>query len=162
MIKENILNATTAVENLEGNSVKLGEVVVQLTSLKNDLKELKAEVENAQKINKTSNATLSKFSKAIDDVQDKLVQDFRVRLAEGNAEQISRIKDANEKIISLEAKLDRQNTKLTQTNKFNDKLFEIAEQNTAQLKVFQRNSYLLQILILAGVIYLSAQNLGFL
>ena len=162
MIKENILNATTAVENLEGNSVKLGEVVVQLTSLKNDLKELKAEVENAQKINKTSNDTLSKFSKAIDDVQDKLVQDFRVRLAEGNAEQISRIKDANEKIISLEAKLDRQNTKLTQTNKFNDKLFEIAEQNTAQLKVFQRNSYLLQILILAGVIYLSVQNLGFL
>ena len=161
MIKENILNATTAVENLEGNSVKLGEVVVQLTSLKNDLKELKAEVENAQKINKTSNATLSKFSKAIDDVQDKLVQDFRVRLAEGNAEQISRIKDANEKIISLEAKLDRQNTKLTQTNKSNDKLLEIAEQNTAQLKVFQRNSYLLQILILAGVIYLSVQNLGF-
>jgi chromosome segregation ATPase len=161
MIKENILNATTAVENLEGNSVKLGEVVVQLTSLKNDLKELKAEVENAQKINKTSNDTLSKFSKAIDDVQDKLVQDFRVRLAEGNAEQISRIKDANEKIISLEAKLDRQNTKLTQTNKSNDKLLEIAEQNTAQLKVFQRNSYLLQILILAGVIYLSVQNLGF-
>ena len=162
MIKENILNATTAVENLEGNSVKLGEVVAQLTSLKNDLKELKAEVENAQKINKTSNDTLSKFSKAIDDVQDKLVQDFRVRLAEGNAEQISRIKDANEKIISLEAKLDRQNTKLTQTNKSNDKLLEIAEQNTAQLKVFQRNSYLLQILILAGVIYLSVQNLGFL
>jgi|TARA_B110000908_G_C10259283_1_gene457948 chromosome segregation ATPase len=161
MIKENILNATTAVENLEGNSVKLGEVVAQLTSLKNDLKELKAEVENAQKINKTSNDTLSKFSKAIDDVQDKLVQDFRVRLAEGNAEQISRIKDANEKIISLEAKLDRQNTKLTQTNKSNDKLLEIAEQNTAQLKVFQRNSYLLQILILAGVIYLSVQNLGF-
>ena len=161
MIKENILNATTAIENLEGNSVKLGEVVVQLTSLKNDLKELKAEVENAQKINKTSNDTLSKFSKAIDDVQDKLVQDFRVRLAEGNAEQISRIKDANEKIISLEAKLDRQNTKLTQTNKSNDKLLEIAEQNTAQLKVFQRNSYLLQILILAGVIYLSVQNLGF-
>ena len=161
MIKENILNATTAVENLEGNSVKLGEVVVQLTSLKNDLKELKAEVENAQKINKTSNDTLSKFSKAIDDVQDKLVQDFRVRLAEGNAEQISRIKDANEKIISLEAKLDRQNTKLTQTNKSNDKLLEIAEQNSAQLKVFQRNSYLLQILILAGVIYLSVQNLGF-
>ena len=161
MIKENILNATTAVESLEGNSVKLGEVVAQLTSLKNDLKELKAEVENAQKINKTSNDTLSKFSKAIDDVQDKLVQDFRVRLAEGNAEQISRIKDANEKIISLEAKLDRQNTKLTQTNKSNDKLLEIAEQNTAQLKVFQRNSYLLQILILAGVIYLSVQNLGF-
>jgi chromosome segregation ATPase len=161
MIKENILNATTAVENLEGNSVKLGEVVAQLTSLKNDLKELKSEVENAQKINKTSNDTLSKFSKAIDDVQDKLVQDFRVRLAEGNAEQISRIKDANEKIISLEAKLDRQNTKLTQTNKSNDKLLEIAEQNTAQLKVFQRNSYLLQILILAGVIYLSVQNLGF-
>jgi chromosome segregation ATPase len=161
MIKENILNATTAVENLEGNSVKLGEVVVQLTSLKNDLKELKAEVENAQKINKTSNDTLSKFSKAIDDVQDKLVQDFRVRLAEGNAEQISRIKDANEKIISLEAKLDRQNTKLTQTNKSNGKLLEIAEQNSAQLKVFQRNSYLLQILILAGVIYLSVQNLGF-
>ena len=161
MIKENILNATTAVENLEGNSVKLGEVVAQLTSLKNDLKELKAEVENAQKINKTSNDTLSKFSKAIDDVQDKLVQDFRVRLAEGNAEQISRIKDANEKIISLEAKLDRQNTKLTHTNKSNDKLLEIAEQNTAQLKVFQRNSYLLQILILAGVIYLSVQNLGF-
>jgi chromosome segregation ATPase len=161
MIKENILNATTAVENLEGNSVKLGEVVAQLTSLKNDLKELKAEVENAQKINKTSNDTLSKFSKAIDDVQDKLVQDFRVRLAEGNAEQISRIKDANEKIISLEAKLDRQNTKLTQTNKSNSKLLEIAEQNSAQLKVFQRNSYLLQILILAGVIYLSVQNLGF-
>jgi chromosome segregation ATPase len=161
MIKENILNATTAVENLEGNSVKLGEVVAQLTSLKNDLKELKAEVENAQKINKTSNDTLSKFSKAIDDVQDKLVQDFRVRLAEGNAEQISRIKDANEKIISLEAKLDRQNTKLTQTNKSNGKLLEIAEQNSAQLKVFQRNSYLLQILILAGVIYLSVQNLGF-
>ncbi|MDE0987378.1 MAG: hypothetical protein OSA02_07630 [Schleiferiaceae bacterium] len=161
MIKENILNATTAVESLEGNSVKLGEVVVQLTSLKNDLKELKAEVENAKKINKTSNHTLSKFSKAIDDVQDKLVQDFRVRLAEGNAEQISRIKDANEKIFSLEAKLDRLNTKLTQTNHSNDKIHKISEQNTSQLKVFQRNSYLLQILILASVIYLNVQNLGF-
>jgi chromosome segregation ATPase len=162
MIKENILNATTAVENLEGNSVKLGEVVVQLTSLKNDLKELKAEVENAQKINKTSNDTLSKFSKAIDDVQDKLVQDFRVRLAEGNAEQISRIKDANEKITSIEAKLGSLKTKLSQTNNSNDKILEIAEQNTARLKVFQRNSYLLKFLILTGITYLSVEKLGFL
>jgi chromosome segregation ATPase len=162
MIKENILNATTAVENLEGNSVKLGEVVVQLTSLKNDLKELKVEVENAQKINKTSNDTLSKFSKAIDDVQDKLVQDFRVRLAEGNAEQISRIKDANEKITSIEAKLGSLKTKLSQTNNSNDKILEIAEQNTARLKVFQRNSYLLKFLILTGITYLSVEKLGFL
>jgi chromosome segregation ATPase len=162
MIKKTISNATTAVENLEGNSVKLGEVVVQLTSLKNDLKELKVEVENAQKINKTSNDTLSKFSKAIDDVQDKLVQDFRVRLAEGNAEQISRIKDANEKITSIEAKLGSLKTKLSQTNNSNDKILEIAEQNTARLKVFQRNSYLLKFLILTGITYLSVEKLGFL
>ena len=136
--------------------------MLQLTSLKNDLKELKVEVENAQKINKTSNDTLSKFSKAIDDVQDKLVQDFRVRLAEGNAEQISRIKDANEKITSIEAKLGSLKTKLSQTNNSNDKILEIAEQNTARLKVFQRNSYLLKFLILTGITYLSVEKLGFL
>jgi hypothetical protein len=85
-----------------------------------------------------------------------------VRLAEGNAEQISRIKDANEKITSIEAKLGSLKTKLSQTNNSNDKILEIAEQNTARLKVFQRNSYLLKFLILTGITYLSVEKLGFL
>ena len=105
MNKKSILDASAAMDNLEENSLKLS-IVNELNALKEDLGVLKGEVKKAQEINQDGNKELSKFTKAVEEVQDKLAQEIRVRITEGAAEQNSRLKDANEKITSLDAKLE--------------------------------------------------------
>ena len=97
MNKKKILDAGNALDNIKEKSAKLSSIVSEFDVIKNDLSNLKDEIQKAKKINKDSKAELSKLNKTVDEVQDKLISEIRVRIAEGAAEQTSRIKDANEK-----------------------------------------------------------------
>jgi chromosome segregation ATPase len=161
MNKKGILGASEAIDNLEENSMKLTAVVSELNLLKEDLNSLKGEVEKAQEINQSSNKELSKFNKTIEKVQDKIAQEIRVRITEGAAEQSSRLKDANEKITAVDAKLEnlkREGIKTTETAK---EVLSAIKQSDEKFTSFQKNSYRLLIVILAVVAYLAAEKFGF-
>ena len=148
-------------DNLEENSVKLGSLVNELTTLKEDLGILKGEVKKAQEINQDGNKELSKFTKTVEEVQDKLAQEIRVRITEGAAEQNSRLKDANEKIASFDAKLENLKTEISKTTETSKEVLSALKQSDEKFTSFQNNSYLLLILILAAVAYLAAEKFGF-
>ena len=161
MNKKSILDASAAMDNLEENSVKLGSLVNELTTLKEDLGILKGEVKKAQEINQDGNKELSKFTKTVEEVQDKLAQEIRVRITEGAAEQNSRLKDANEKIASFDAKLENLKTEISKTTETSKEVLSALKQSDEKFTSFQNNSYLLLILILAAVAYLAAEKFGF-
>jgi len=161
MNKKSILDASAAMDNLEENSVKLGSLVNELTTLKEDLGILKGEVKKAQEINQDGNKELSKFTKTVEEVQDKLAQEIRVRITEGAAEQNSRLKDANEKIASFDAKLENLKTEISKTTETSKEVLSALKQSDEKFISFQNNSYLLLILILAAVAYLAAEKFGF-
>ena len=161
MNKKSILDASAAMDNLEENSVKLGSLVNELTTLKEDLGILKGEVKKAQEINQDGNKELSKFTKTVEEVQDKLAQEIRVRITEGAAEQNSRLKDANEKIASFDAKLENLKTEISKTTETSKEVLSALKQSDEKFISFQNNSYLLLILILAAVAYLVAEKFGF-
>ena len=161
MNKKSILDASAAMDNLEENSVKLGSLVNELTTLKEDLGILKGEVKKAQEINQDGNKELSKFTKTVEEVQDKLAQEIRVRITEGAAEQNSRLKDANEKIASFDAKLENLKTEISKTTETSKEVLSALKQSDEKFTSFQNNSYLLLILILAAVAYLVAEKFGF-
>ena len=106
MNKKKILDAGNALDNIKEKSAKLSSIVSEFDVIENDLSNLKDEIQEAEKINKDSKAELSKLNKTVDEVQDKLISEIRVRIAEGAAEQTSRIKDANEKLSKIETNLD--------------------------------------------------------
>ena len=161
MNKKGILGASEAIDNLEENSMKLTAVVSELNLLKEDLNSLKGEVEKAQEINQSSNKELSKFNKTVEKVQDKLAQEIRVRITEGAAEQSSRLKDANEKITAVEAKLENLKTEVSKTTETAKEVLSAVKQSDEKFTSFQNNSYLLLIVILAVVAYLAAEKFGF-
>ena len=106
MNKKNILDASSALDNLEQNSSRLSNLVHELTELKEELSVLKDTVKKAHDINQEGNKKLSAFTKTVEEVQDKLAQEIRLRITESVAEQNSRLKDANEKIIASDTKLE--------------------------------------------------------
>lgn len=161
MNKKGILGASEAIDNLEENSMKLTAVVSELNLLKEDLNSLKGEVEKAQEINQSSNKELSKFNKTVEKVQDKLAQEIRVRITEGAAEQSSRLKDANEKITAVDAKLENLKTEVSKTTETAKEVLSAVKQSDEKFTSFQNNSYLLLIVILAVVAYLAAEKFGF-
>jgi len=161
MNKKGILGASEAIDNLEENSMKLTAVVSELNLLKEDLNSLKGEVEKAQEINQSSNKELSKFNKTVEKVQDKLAQEIRVRITEGAAEQSSRLKDANEKITAVDAKLENLKTEVSKTTEKAKEVLSAVKQSDERFTSFQNNSYLLLIVILAVVAYLAAEKFGF-
>ena len=80
---------------------------------------------------------------------------------EGAAEQSSRLKDANEKITAVDAKLEnlkREGIKTTETAK---EVLSAIKQSDEKFTSFQKNSYRLLIVILAVVAYLAAEKFGF-
>mgnify|MGYP001216996091 CR=1 FL=1 len=93
-----------AVKELEVNSLRLSEVVVSLNDLKVHLTNLASVVESAEKISAKSQRETENLGKAIQDIEGKLTNELKVKLAEGTAEQSSRLKDANEKLIELDSK----------------------------------------------------------
>lgn len=152
MKKKGILDASKAIDNLEENSMKLTAVVSELNLLKKDLNSLKGEVKKAQEINQSSNKELSKFNKTVEKVQDKLAQEIRVRITEGAAEQSSRLKDANEKITAVDAKLENLKTEVSKTTETAKEVLSAIKQSDEKFTSFQNNSYLLLIVILITAI----------
>ena len=160
MNKKSILEASAAMDNLEENSLKLSSIVNELNALKEDLGVLKGEVKKAQEINQDGNKELSKFTKAVEEVQDKLAQEIRVRITEGAAEQNSRLKDANEKITALDAKLEVLKTEALQNNSATTEVLSVVKQIDKKLISFKKKLYLFLILILVPLIYLLADRFG--
>ena len=115
MNKKKILDAGNALDNIKEKSAKLSSIVSEFDVIKNYLSNLKDEIQKAKNINKDSKAELSKLNKTVDEVQDKLISEIRVRIAEGSAEQTSRIKDANEKLSKIEANLYETQSEVDET-----------------------------------------------
>ena len=161
MNKKNILDASSALDNLEQNSSRLSNLVHELTELKEDLSVLKDTVKKAHDINQEGNKKLSAFTKTVEEVQDKLAQEIRLRITESVAEQNSRLKDANEKIIALDTKLEVLKTEVLQNNSATTKVLSAIKQIDQRLISFRNKLYLFLILILAPLIYLLADKFGF-
>ena len=85
---------------------------------------------------------ITKLNTLVDSVQEKLTTEIRLRLAEVLVEHTSRVKDANEKLNKLEI----------QNDDFRRKL----ENNSKTVKFI----LLIQIVILAAIVVLSATNFG--
>ena len=161
MNKKNILDANSALDNLEQNSSRLSDLVHELTKLKVDLSVLKDAVKQAHDTNQEGNERLSAFTKTVEEVQDKLAQEIRLRITESVAEQNSRLKDANEKITALDTKLEVLKTEVLQNNSAATKVLSEVKQINQSLISFRNKLYLFLILILAPLIYLLADKLGF-
>ena len=161
MNKKNILDASSALDNLEKNSSRLSNLVHELTELKEDLSVLKDTVKKAHDINQEGNKKLSAFTKTVEEVQDKLAQEIRLRITESVAEQNSRLKDANEKIIALDTKLEVLKTEVLQNNSATTKVLSAIKQIDQRLISFRNKLYLFLILILIPLIYLLADKFGF-
>ena len=80
---------------------------------------------------------------------------------EGAAEQSSRLKDANEKITAVDAKLENLKTEVSKTTEKAKEVLSAIKQSDEKFTSFQSKSYLLLILILAAVAYLAAEKFGF-
>ena len=84
-----------------------------------------------------------------------------MRITEGAAEQNSRLKDANEKITSLDAKLENLKMEVSKATETSKEVLSAIKQSDEKFISFRNNSYLLLILILAVVAYLAAEKFGF-
>jgi len=160
MNKKNILAANSALDNLEQNSSRLSDLVHELTELKEDLSVLKDAVKQAHDISQEGNEKLSAFTKTVEEVQDILAQEIRLRITESVAEQNSRLKDANEKITALDAKLEVLKTEALQNNSATTEVLSVVKQIDKKLISFKKKLYLFLILILVPLIYLLADRFG--
>ena len=160
MNKKKILDAGNALDNIKEKSAKLSSIVSEFDVIKNDLSNLKDEIQKAKKINKDSKAELSKLNKTVDEVQDKLISEIRVRIAEGAAEQTSRIKDANEKLSKIEANLDETQSKVDETRIDIKELSNNINKMNKSLLSYKKISTILQIISLAAIVYFITRSLG--
>ncbi len=135
-------SALSSVRELEDNSKRLSEITSDLNILNDELKSLKNEVGKAEEAIQTGYTEITKLNTLVDSVQEKLTTEIRLRLAEGLVEQTSRVKDANEKLNKLEIQNDDFRRKLENNSK------------TAKFIL------LIQIVILAAIVVLSATNFG--
>lgn len=160
MNKKNILGASEAMNNLEENSLKLSGVVTELTDLKENLGDLNNEVKKAQETNKEGNKNLLAFAKTVEAVQDKLAQEIRLRITENAAEQNSRLKDANEKIASVDIKLESLKVEILKTTQGTTEVLNAIEQSNQKFNSFQNRFYLFLLLALLLAAYLGAEKFG--
>ena len=121
---------------------------------------MKDEIQKAKKINKDSKAELSKLNKTVDEVQDKLISEIRVRIAEGAAEQTSRIKDANEKLSKIESNLDETSSEVDETRIDIKELNNNINKMNKSLLSYKKISTILQIISLAAIVYFITRSLG--
>ena len=160
MNKKNILGASEAMNNLEENSLKLSGVVTELTDLKENLGDLNDEVKKAQETNKEGNKNLLAFAKTVEEVQDKLAQEIRLRITENAAEQNSRLKDANEKIASVNIKLESLKVEVLKTTQGTTEVLNSIEENNQKFNSFQNRFYLFLLLALLLAAYFGAEKFG--
>ena len=106
MTKESTTAAINAVKGLEEKGRKLSEVVAELEEVSSKLSKLDDSIENANKAVASADEELALLSSKTQQIKDELTNELRLRIAENYAEQISRVKDANERLLKLEEKIN--------------------------------------------------------
>ena len=163
MSSEAILKASAAVEELENNSKKLSEITEDLSELKNALESLNSVILRADTANNKGSNLLKSFHQSVEDVQEKLTAELKVRLAEGNAEQSSRLKDANEKLFALEAQITLIKNKIEQLeetgNTIKTSLSKI-EETLNYVGSRQKTASIIQSILVISILIVAGKALG--
>jgi len=163
MSSEAILKASAAVEELENNSKKLSEITEDLSELKNALESLNSVILRADTANNKGSNLLKSFHQSVEDVQEKLTAELKVRLAEGNAEQSSRLKDANEKLFALEAQITSIKNKIEQLeetgNTIKTTLSKI-EETLNYVGSRQKTASIIQSILVISILIVAGKALG--
>ena len=163
MSSEAILKASAAVEELETNSKKLSEITEDLSELKNALESLNSVILRADTLNNKGSNLLKSFHQSVEDVQEKLTAELKVRLAEGNAEQSSRLKDANEKLFALEAQITSIKNKIEQLeetgNTIKTSLSKI-EETLNYVGSRQKTASIIQSILVISILIVAGKALG--
>ena len=102
MTQESTNAAINAVKGLEEKGRKLNEVVTELEKLSSKLGKLDDSVQNVNKAVAAADDELETLNSRTGQIKDELISELRLRIAESSAEQISRVKDANERLLKLE------------------------------------------------------------
>tara|TARA_B100000767_G_scaffold263209_1_gene276709 strand:- start:189 stop:824 length:636 start_codon:yes stop_codon:yes gene_type:complete len=140
-----------AIEDLEANNLRLSEVVTSLSDFKKSLIDLASVVESAVKISVDSQRKTVTLGKTIKNIEEKLTTELKVKLAEGTAEQSSRLKDANEKLVKFGSDVGNLETSLRSMTLDNAKFQSQFTKYTAdQIKILNANDEKLNCLEGAG------------
>ena len=102
MTQESTNAAINAVKGLEEKGRKLSEVVTELEKLSSKLGKLDDAIQNVNQAVSAADDQLEKLNAKTGQIKDDLISELRLRIAESSAEQISRVKDANERLLKLE------------------------------------------------------------
>ena len=102
MTQESTNAAINAVKGLEEKGRKLSEVVTELEKLSSKLGKLDDTIQNVNQAVSAADDELEKLNAKTGQIKDDLIAELRLRIAENSAEQISRVKDANERLLKLE------------------------------------------------------------
>ena len=102
MTQESTNAAINAVKGLEEKGRKLSEVVTELEKLTSKLGRLDDSIQNVNQAVAAADDELETLNAKTGQIKDDLIAELRLRIAESSAEQISRVKDANERLLKLE------------------------------------------------------------
>ena len=102
MTQESTTAAINAVKGLEEKGRKLSEVVTELEKLSSKLGKLDDSIQNVNQAVAAADDELETLNAKTGQIKDDLIAELRLRIAENSAEQISRVKDANERLLKLE------------------------------------------------------------
>ena len=105
MTQESTNAAINAVKGLEEKGRKLSEVVNELEKLSFKLGKLDDSIQNVDKAVVAADEELELLNSKTGQIKDELIAELRLRIAESSAEQISRVKDANERLLKLEEQI---------------------------------------------------------
>jgi chromosome segregation ATPase len=165
MTSNKAIEALNVVEDLEKNSKRLSTVVEELITLRDSMNELQDEVKKAQLINQESQKELRNMAAAVKAAQEKLTTEFKLLLAESNAEQSSRIKDANENLIKLDGltrSLQKDLADVKSEDKKNKELLASVQTSVEKLDEKQNQIIPLAWVILIVLVGIAGKVFGFL
>ena len=165
MTSNKAIEALNVVEDLEKNSKRLSTVVEELITLRDSMNELKDEVKKAQLINQESQKELKNMTAAVKAAEEKLTTEFKLLLAESNAEQSSRIKDANESLIKLDGltrSLQKDHAEVKVEDKKNKELLASVQTGVEKLDEKQSQIIPLAWVVLIVLVGIAGKVFGFL
>ena len=165
MSSEQALKANAAIENLEQNGKKLSEITAELSDLKEALEGLNTVISAADDTNRKSIDAIGSLNSAVDEVQEKLTAELKVRLAEGNAEHSSRLKDANEKLFALEAQIKLIESKVDKSEEANNNIkvkLSAIEDAIKSVNARHKSNTMFQVMLFLGIVFIVGKNLGLL
>ena len=165
MTSNKAIEALNVVEDLEKNSKRLSTVVEELITLRDSMNELQDEVKKAQLINQESQKELKNMTAAVKAAEEKLTTEFKLLLAESNAEQSSRIKDANESLIKLDGltrSLQKDLAEVKVEDKKNKELLASVQTGVEKLDEKQSQIILLAWVVLIVLVGIAGKVFGFL